>query len=103
MCSRYEMRKPGVWLSQCKRGKPSQSPSHTTKQGGWSAEQSVPCSEMSNFLKLKEEVVKHAQSYIRRHALAIGRTLALDHEAVKMLISIWGPGPEVCSQDTCHH
>ena len=84
-CSRYEMRKPGVWSSQCRREEPSQSPSNTTKQGGWGTEQSVPCSEMSNFLKLKEEVVKHAQSYIRRHALAIGHTLAPDHEAVKCL------------------
>ena len=65
--------------------KPSQSPSNTTKQGGWSAKQLAPCSEMSNFLKLKVEVVKHAQSYIRRHALVIGRTLAPDHEAVKYL------------------
>ena len=40
---------------------------------------------MSNFLKLKEEVVKHTQSYIRRCALAIGHTLAPDHEAIKCL------------------
>ena len=45
------------------------------KQGGGSTEQSVPRSKMSNFLKLIEEVVKHTQSYIWRHALAIGRTL----------------------------
>ena len=55
------------------------------KQGGWSAKQSAPRSEMSNFLKLKEEVVKHAQSYIWRRTLAIGCTLAPDHEAVKCL------------------
>ena len=55
------------------------------KQGGQSTEQLAPRSEMSNFLKLKEEVVKHAQSYIRMHALAIGCTLAPDHEAVKCL------------------
>ena len=29
--------------------------------------------------------MKHTQSYIRRHALAIGRTLAPDHEAVRCL------------------
>ena len=40
---------------------------------------------MSNFLKLKEEVVKHAQSYILRRALAISCTLTPDHEAVKCL------------------
>ena len=76
------MQKPRVWLSQRRREEPSQSPSNTTKQGGRSTEQLVPRSEMSNFLKLKEEVVKHAQSYIQRCALAIGHTLAPDHEAV---------------------
>ena len=85
MRSRYEMRKPGVLSSQCRREEPSRSPSNTTKQGGRSAEQSVPRSEMLNFLKLKEEVVKHAKSYIQRCALAIGRTLTPDHEAVKCL------------------
>ena len=85
MHSRYEMQKTGVWSSQCRREEPSRSPSNTMKQGGQSTEQSVPRSEMSNFLKLKEEVVKHAQSYIWRHALAIGRTLAPDHEAIKCL------------------
>ena len=85
MCSRHKMRKPGVWSSQRRREEPSRSPSNTTKQGGQSAERSALHSEMSNFLKLKEEVVKHAQSYIWRHALAIGRTLVLDHEAVKCL------------------
>ena len=84
-CSRYEMRKPGVWSSQCRREEPSRSPSNATKQGGWSAEQSAPRSEMSNFLKLKEEVVKHTQSYIQSCALAIGRTLTPDHEAIKCL------------------
>ena len=81
------MQKPGVWLSQRRKEEPSRSPSNTTKQGGRSAEQSAPCSEMWNFLKLKEEVVKHAQSYIRRCALAIGCTLALDHEAMKCLLA----------------
>ena len=45
----------------------------------------MPRSELSNFLKLKEEVVKHAQNYIWRHAHAIHHTLAPDHEAVKCL------------------
>ena len=69
------------------REEPSRSPSNAMKQGGRSAEQSAPHSEMSNFLKLKEEVVKHAQSYIWRRALAIGHTLASDHEAVKCLLA----------------
>ena len=84
-CSRHEMRKPGVWSSQLRREEPSQSPSNTKKQDGQSAKQSAPRSKMSNFLKLKEEVVKHAKGYIQRLALAIGRTLAPDHEAVKCL------------------
>ena len=37
------------------------------------------------FLKLKDEVVKNAQSYIRRHATIIFHTLSPDHEAVKCL------------------
>ena len=57
------------------------------KQGGQDAEQSAPCREMLNFLKLKEKVVKHTQSYIRRCTLAIGRTLAPDHEAIKCLLA----------------
>ena len=81
------MWKPGVWSSQRRREEPSRSPSNTTKQGGQSAEQLVPRSETSNFLKLKEEVVKHAQSYIQRCTLAIGRTLAPDHEAIKCLLA----------------
>ena len=79
------MKRPGVWPSQHKREGSGQSPSSTTKQSGQSAEQLVPGSKQSNFLKLKEEVVKHAQSYIRRRTQAIGRTLAPDHEAVKCL------------------
>ena len=35
--------------------------------------------------KLKDEVVKNAQSYIRRHATIIFRTLSPNHEAVKCL------------------
>ena len=37
------------------------------------------------FWKLKDEVVKNAQSYIRRRATIIFRTLSPDHEAVKCL------------------
>ena len=40
---------------------------------------------LSKFLKLKDEVVKNVQSYIRRHATVIFRTLSPDHEAVKCL------------------
>ena len=82
---RHEVRKPGVWLSQHRREGSSQSTTSPTKQGGRSTEQSAPRSELSNFLKLKEEVVKHTQNYIRRYTHAIHRTLAPDHEAVKCL------------------
>ena len=80
------MQKPGVWPSQCKREGSSQSPSSTTQQDGWCAEQSTPPSEQLKFLKLKEEVAKHAQSYIWRHALAIGCSFTPDREAVKCLL-----------------
>ena len=79
------MKRPGVWPSQRRREGSGQSITSPTKQGGHSAEQSVPRSELSNFLKLKEEVVKHAQNYIWRHTHAIHRTLVPDHEAVKCL------------------
>ena len=44
---------------------------------------------MSKFLKLKDEVIKNTQSYIRRHATIIFRTLSPNHEAVKCL-SVFG-------------
>ena len=56
--------KPRVWPSQCREERSSQSPSSTTQREGQCAEQLAPSSERSKFLKLKEEVVKHAQNYI---------------------------------------
>ena len=82
---RYEMKRPGVWLSRRDRQGPDQSPNSTTNQGECGAEQSAPHKDMSNFLKLKEEVVKYPQNYIRRRVPAIFRTLGPDHEAVKSL------------------
>ena len=96
------MRKPGVWPSQRKEEGSGQSPSSTTQWDGWCAEQSAPSSEWSKFLKLKEEVVKHAQSYIRGRAMAICRSLTPDHETVKCLSVFGGEGSEVCSQDIGH-
>ena len=87
--SKHEVQKPGVWPSQCKEERSGRSPSSTTQWDGWCAEQSAPSSEWSKFLKLKEVVVKHAQSYIQRHAMAICRSLTPDHEAVKCL-SVFG-------------
>ena len=46
---------------------------------------SVFSNDLSKFRKLKDEVVKKDQSYIRRHATVIFRTLSPDHEAVKCL------------------
>ena len=46
---------------------------------------SAPSNDLSKFLKLKDEVIKNAQSYIRRHATVIFHTLSPDHEAVKCL------------------
>ena len=42
---------------------------------------------MSQFLKLKEEVVKRPQGYIQRRAKHIARSLTPDHEAVKCLVA----------------
>ena len=41
--------------------------------------------DLFKFRKLKDKVVKNAQSYIRRQATIIFRTLSPDHEAVKCL------------------
>ena len=41
--------------------------------------------DLSKFRKLKDEVIKNAQSYIRRCATVIFRTLSSNHEAVKCL------------------
>ena len=47
---------------------------------------------MSQFLKLKEEVVKRPQGYIQRHAKHIARSLTPDHETVKCLVA-FGENP----------
>ena len=72
-------------MSRRHREVPDWSPSSTTQQDKRGAEQSAPHQDMSNFLKLKEEVVKHPQNYIRRQAPAIYHALGPDHEAVKSL------------------
>ena len=43
--------------------------------------------DLFKFRKLKDEVVKNTQSYIRRRATVIFRTLSPDHEAVKCLLA----------------
>ena len=61
------------------------SPRSTAQKDIWSAGHSALSNDLSKFLKLKDEVVKNAQSYIRRRATVIFRTLSPDHEAVKCL------------------
>ena len=64
---------------------PDQSPSRTTQKDMRDTGHSAFSKDLSKFRKLKDEVVKNAQSYIRRRATIIFRTLSLDHEAVKCL------------------
>ena len=49
----------------------------------------MPRRDVSNHTKLREEVVKHPQNYIRRQIPAISHSLSPDHEAVKCL-SVFG-------------
>ena len=64
---------------------PSQSLGRTTQKDMRDAGHSAFSNDLFKFRKLKDEVVKNAQSYIRRHATVIFRTLSPDHEAVKCL------------------
>ena len=82
---KHEPHRPGVWPSQREREVPDRSPRSTTQKDVWGAGHSAPSNDLSKFLKLKDEVVKNAQSYIRRHATIIFCTLSPDHEAVKCL------------------
>ena len=81
------MKRPGVWSSWPSRHKSSRPPRESTNQNERDAEQSVPRKELSNFLKLRDEVVKHPQNYIRRRIPTIYHTLSPDHEAVKCLLA----------------
>ena len=82
---RHEPRRPGVWSSQWEREMPRQSLSKTTQKDMRDAGHSAFSNDLLKFRKLKDEVVKNAQSYIRRRATIIFRTLSPDHEAVKCL------------------
>ena len=63
------------------------SPRSTTQKDVRGTRHLAPSNDLSKFLKLKDEVVKNAQSYIRRRATVIFRTLSPDHEAVKCLLA----------------
>ena len=82
---KHEPRRPGVWSSQREREMPGQSPSRTTQKDMWDAGHAAFSNDLFKFRKLKDEVVKNAQSYFRRRATVIFRTLSPDHEAVKCL------------------
>ena len=82
---RHKPHRPGVWSSQREREMPNQSPSRTAQKDMRDAGHSVFSYDLFKFRKLKDEVVKNAQSYIRRRATVIFRTLSPDHEAVKCL------------------
>ena len=64
---------------------PGQSPSKTAQKDMRDAGHSAFSNDLFKFRKLKDEVVKNSQSYIRRRAIVIFRTLSPDHEAVKCL------------------
>ena len=82
---KHEPCRPGVWPSQREREVSDRSPRSTAQKDVRGAGHSVLSNDLSKFLKLKDEVVKNAQSYIRRRATIIFRTLSSDHEAVKCL------------------
>ena len=82
---RHEPRRPGVWLSQCEREVPDRFPKSIAQKDVRGTGHSAPSNDLSKFLKLKDEVVKNTQSYIRRCATVISRTLSPNHEAVKCL------------------
>ena len=96
------MHKPRVWSSQqaCSpsRGcpeedrphRPPSTSSHSYEQNrnaGRAAHPVPSKDEMSQFLKLKEEVTKWPQGYIQRRAKHITCSLTPDHEAVKCLVA----------------
>ena len=64
---------------------PNRSPRSTAQKDVRGAGHSAPLNDLSKFLKLKDEVIKNTQSYIRRCATIIFRTLSPNHEAVKCL------------------
>ena len=68
---------------------PGQSPSKTTQKDMQDTGHSAFSNDLLKFRRLRDRVVRNAQSYIGRHATIIFRTLGPDHEAVKCL-SVFG-------------
>ena len=67
---------------------PDQPPSSSAQKDLRDTEPPAFPDDLLKFHKLKDEVVKNAQSYIRRHATVIFHTLGPDHEAVKCLLAL---------------
>ena len=61
-CDKHKPRRPGVWPSQRKREVPDRSPWSTAQKDVWGARHSTPSNDLSKFLKLKDKVIKNAQS-----------------------------------------
>ena len=64
---------------------PDQPPSSSAQRDERNAGHLAFSEDLSKIHKLKDEVVKNAQLYIRRRTTVISRTLGPDHEAVKCL------------------
>ena len=64
---------------------PDRFPRSTAQKDVRGARHLALSNDLSKILKLKDEVVKNAQSYIRRCATVIYHTLSPNHEAVKCL------------------
>ena len=101
-CGGHKVHKPRVWPSQraCSPSwgcpeedrphRPLSSSSHSYEQNRNSGRAAHPVpskDKMSQFLKLKEEVVKWPQGYIQRCAKHITLSLTPDHKAVKCLVA----------------
>ena len=82
---KHEPRRPGVWPSQ--QAVPDQPLSSSTQKDLRDAEHSAFPDDLLKFCKLKDEVMKNTQLYIRRCSTIIFRTLGPDHEAVKCLLA----------------
>ena len=77
---------------------PDRSPRSTAQEDVRGAGHSAPLNDLSKFLKLKEEVIKNTQSYIRRCATVIFHTFSPDHGAVKCLSAFGDQAPKFAAE-----
>ena len=94
---RHEPHRPGVWSSQREREVPDQSLGRTAQKDVRDTGHSAFSNDLKKFQKLKDEVIKNAQSYIRRHATVIFCTLSPNHEAVNCLSAFGDQAQRSCS------